>query len=251
MFMSAPRAETRSNHPQLKYIDQGRGPLCSAAASLMALSRFYPPPTLKRFVRELTVRPGGVALLDIAERIQQEFDVQVRILTTNLNEVKSWLNDGLPVVLLLRDGLGRHAVVAHAADKTGLKILDPANPGKRYLSDSDIENQWSAGQAVVFFVASYKTPLDLHAVDARDRHFRAREWGIRAAEVIHRPAAALKLYQRAISLDQNIAELHFNMGVVLSSLKRKTAACKAFARAVTLKPEWSSARQASLALDCP
>ena len=244
-------AETRSNHPPLKYVDQGRGPLCSAAASLMALSRFYPPPTLKRFVRELTVRPEGVALLDIAERIQEKFDIEVRILTTNLNELKSWLDDGLPVVLLLRDGLGRHAVVAHAADKVGLKILDPANPGKRYLSDTDMEKQWSAGQAVVFFVASNKTPLNLRSVDARDRHFRAREWGIRAAEVIDRPTAALKLYQRAISLDQNIAELHFNMGVVLRSLNRKAAACKAFARALTLKPKWSSARQARQALDCP
>ena len=244
-------AETRSNHPPLKYVDQGRGPLCSAAASLMALSRFYPPPPLKRFVRELTVRPEGVALLDIAERIKTEFDVEVRILTTNLNEVKIWLKDGLPVVLLLRDGLGRHAVVAHAANKTGLRILDPANPGKRYLSDSDMEKQWSAGQAAVVFIDSNKTSLDRASVDARDRHFRAREWGIRAGEVIQRPTAALKLYQRAISLDRNIAELHFNMGVVYRSLNRKRDACQAFARALALKPSWPSARQASQALVCP
>ena len=171
-------AETRSNHPPLKYVDQGRGPLCSVAASLMALSRFLSatnPQALRPRIDRATRRRSA---LRYRRAHQKEFDVEVRILTTKLSEVKSWLNDGLPVVLLLRDGLGRHAVVAHAADKVGLKILDPANPGKRYLSDTDMEKQWSAGQAVVFFVASNKTPLNLRSVDARDRHFTEPENGV-------------------------------------------------------------------------
>ena len=173
------------------------------------------------------------------------------VVTTTVLELKGWLNAGLPVVLALKDGMGRHAVTAHAASKNGLHILDPQAPGHRFMSDDTLRRKWSARQAVVIWVGPAPAALNVTRIVAQDRTYRARELGLRAARVISRPKDAARFYEKAIALDSSIPELHFNLGLVMSAIGLRDRACRAFRQALRLKPGWHRPKQEISRRQCP
>ena len=216
----------------------------------MAMSRYKTPPTLLEFVRELTVHRDGIAWMDIADRLQK-LGVTAKIVTTTSEELSRWLKGGVPVVLPLKDGLRRHAVVAHDISNLGIHILDPSAPGRRLLGHQEFEEKWSVHQAIVIYSGTPPPVLDVSRLVAKDRTYRARELGLRAARVIQRPKDAARFFERAIAKDDSIAELHFNYGLVLSALGQRRAACRSYRRAQRLKPRWSRPTEELKLNQCP
>jgi protein O-GlcNAc transferase len=83
--------------------------------------------------------------------------------------------------------------------------------------------------------------LYLKVLDQDPQHAAAMHWlGVIAGET-GRPTEALDWIRRAIAVNPNDADCHYNLGMVLSGLRQHAAAISAFEEAVKLRPDFPDA----------
>lgn len=227
--------------PQIR---QGRAPWCAAAAGLMGAARLGPVPDLPAFVRTLPVSRDGIPWLELSDALAG-LGLAPRVVELEIDTLTPILRADVPVILAVRQGPRRHAVLADGVGPQGIRIRDPALPGPIWWSFDEVMQRWAPRQAVVLPKVGARDP----AWDAADRRYRALEWALRAEQVTG--ADTLALYDKAVAADPQIAPIRFNRGQVRAQLGLKAEACADLSAARALAPGWPVPARAAQALGCP
>lgn len=222
------------------YVEQPRSPHCVAAAAVM-VGRFHGQPmALKAFARTLTVHADGIAWLDLVEALPAH-GLDGLMLQADAAELQTLVDSGLPGIVAVRDGLGRHAWVVHGYDAEGWRILDPAAPGLRRIDRATFAARWTGGLVIIHPIGAEKPSGPPWAEwTAESARARAEGWLKRARQ---RPALdALALLDRALAADAGHVAVHLQRAAFLGELKRGDDACAAVQRAhrASRRPEESA-----------
>lgn len=224
-------------------IRQGQAPWCAAAAGLMGASRLGPVPDLRSFVRQLPVSKDGIPWLELSDALRP-LGLAPRVVELEIDTLTPILKADIPVILAVRRGAGRHAVLADGVGPKGIRVRDPALPTPIWWSLDQVMERWAPRQAVVLPKAGTRKP----AWDAADRRYRALEWALRAERVTG--ADMLALYDKAVAVDPSIAPIRYNRAQVRAQLGQRAAACADLNAARALAPTWPPPAQAARALGC-
>lgn len=233
------------------HVLQGQAPFCAAAAALMGVSRGQPAPPLLEFVRTLPVAADGIPFLEICDALQPR-GVEARVVLLTITELKAALARDIPVILAVREGQGRHAVLAVGYDPGGILVHDPALPTPVPWSYQALIRRWAGRQAVVLLPAGAEVgDLPLDQWRAQDGRYRALEWALRAEQLATPTPDMLALYDRAVEAGPGLAPIRFNRARVRLALGQQAEGCADLWAAAELDPTWELPRQQAEGLSCP
>ncbi len=213
----------------IPYVEQPRSPQCVAAAAVM-VGRFHGRPmALKAFARTLPVHADGIAWLDLVEALPAH-GLNGLLVQADPGDLKALLDSGLPGIVAVHDGAGRHAWVVRGYDASGWHILDPAAPGLRRVDRATFAERWTGGLVIVHPAGAALPPEPPWTQwTAESARARAEGWLKRARQ---RPALdALALLDYALAADPGHVAVHLQRAAVLGELKRGEEACAAVERA--------------------
>lgn len=215
----------------IRQIQQGRAPFCAAAAALMGASRLGPVPSLKAFVRRLPVSADGIPWLELSDALR-DLGVEAFVIEPRAGELPALIRADIPVIIPVKHGARRHAVLVEGVDATGFWVRDPARPSPARWPRAALKARWSARQAVVLPALGAKHPRAAVWLKM-DRRYRALEWALRAEQHPAPNPQMLALYDLAVDADPSIAAIRFNRGRVRAALGQAEGACADFTKAAS------------------
>ncbi|MEZ4465558.1 MAG: papain-like cysteine protease family protein [bacterium] len=232
-------------------VAQGQAPFCAAAAALMGASRGEAPPPLLEFVRTLPVAADGIPFLEICDALTPR-GIEARVVLLTVTELKAALAADIPVILAVRQGPGRHAVLAVGYDEGGILVHDPALPTPVPWSYQALVRQWAGRQAIVLLPAGAELgALPVDQWRSHDARYRALEWALRAERLPAPGPDMLALYDRAVAAAPAIAPIRYNRARVLLALAREAEGCGELRAAAALDPTWPLPGEVADQRGCP
>jgi hypothetical protein len=214
------------------WVNQGRAPWCAAAAALSAANAQGAGLTLRTLVAQLQVHADGIAWFDLAEALRPQ-GFTTYIFHGGPSDIRRAVDHGVPPILSIARGAGRHALVITGYRGAALSALDPS-AGPIAVSDAVLQ-AWSqaGGPMLVVVHRSAAAALALPKWVEETRDYRAQALA-RWAKTAPEPRGALTLLDRALQERPEWPELHYARAQALVQISRRVDACEALSTAERL-----------------